>query len=316
MNEFFTVLNTVLPIFATIGLGALIRRLGWLTREADASLSRITINLLFPCLIFESLLGNRALDDWSNLLLAPALGLATLVLGFGAGWIVGRWVGGPIQRRTFAFNSGIYNYSYLPLPITLALFDRATVGVLFVFNLGIEVAIWTIGLAVLTGGRSAKDWRKFFNAPLVAVLLGVALHLLGVAPRVPSTVTTCLRMLGDCAIPVALLLIGAVALDFAGDARAAAGGARTVVAACVLRLAVFPFVFLAFARWLPGSVELKRVLVLQAAMPAAVFPIVMARHYGGDVATALRVVVATSLAGLATIPFWISAGLGGMPWLR
>lgn len=316
MGEFSTVFGAVVPVFAVIGIGAAIRRVGWLTGEADASLSRVTINLLFPCLILESLLGNRALDDWRNLVLAPALGLLTLVLGYGAGWAAGRWAGGPVQRRTFAFNSGTYNYGYIPLPIALALFDRPTVGVLFVHNLGVEIGIWTVGLAVLTGGASTRDWRKFFNAPLVAVLLGVAIHLLGAAPRVPAFAATCLRTLGQCAIPVALLLVGATALDFAGEARAAKGGARTVLAACVLRLGLFPFVFLALARWVPCSVELKRVFVLEAAMPAAVFPIVMARHYGGDVTTALRVVIGTSLAGLATIPFWISTALGWMPWLR
>jgi malate permease and related proteins len=55
--------------------------------------------------------------------------------------------------------------------------------------------------------------------------------------------------------------------------------------------------------------ELQRVLVLQAAMPAAVFSIVMARHYGGDAATALRVVLATSLLGLITIPLWLRFGI-------
>jgi predicted permease len=44
-------------------------------------------------------------------------------------------------------------------------------------------------------------------------------------------------------------------------------------------------------------------------MPAAVFPVVMAKHYGGDPATALRVVLATSLVGLITIPLWIRAGM-------
>jgi hypothetical protein len=51
------------------------------------------------------------------------------------------------------------------------------------------------------------------------------------------------------------------------------------------------------------------VIVLEAAMPAAVFPIVMARHYGGDAATALRVVFSTSLVSLLTIPLWIRFGL-------
>jgi predicted permease len=47
-------------------------------------------------------------------------------------------------------------------------------------------------------------------------------------------------------------------------------------------------------------------------MPAAVFPIILARQYGGDPATAVRVVVVTSLGGLVTIPLWLQAGLS---WL-
>ena len=44
--------------------------------------------------------------------------------------------------------------------------------------------------------------------------------------------------------------------------------------------------FLVLARYLPCPVELKRVILLQAAMPAAVFPIVIGKVYGGDTATA------------------------------
>jgi malate permease and related proteins len=50
------------------------------------------------------------------------------------------------------------------------------------------------------------------------------------------------------------------------------------------------------------------VLVLQSAMPAAVFPIIMARHYGGDPATALRVVIGTTAASFVTIPLVLKLG--------
>jgi predicted permease len=56
-------------------------------------------------------------------------------------------------------------------------------------------------------------------------------------------------------------------------------------------------------------VELKRVLVVQAAMPAAVFPIVLARHYGGQPLVAVQVVLATTALGLLVIPLWLSLGL-------
>ncbi len=97
--------------------------------------------------------------------------------------------------------------------------------------------------------------------------------------------------------------IQAQILDLISDLREKMG------TAVILRMAILPLLFLVFARVLPASTELKRVMVLEAAMPAAVFPIVMARHYGGDAATALRVVISTSVVSLVTIPLWIRFGL-------
>jgi predicted permease len=56
-------------------------------------------------------------------------------------------------------------------------------------------------------------------------------------------------------------------------------------------------------------VELKRVLVIQAAMPSGVFPIVLARHYGGQPLTAVQIVLGTTALGILTIPLWLRVGL-------
>ena len=86
-------------------------------------------------------------------------------------------------------------------------------------------------------------------------------------------------------------------------------GVRLVLTSCILRLGILPVLFLLLAKFLPCSVELKRVIVMQAAMPAAVFPIILAKHYGGSPATALRIVLGTSLAGFVTIPIWLRIGM-------
>jgi predicted permease len=109
-------------------------------------------------------------------------------------------------------------------------------------------------------------------------------------------------------VPLALLLIGAIMADELPQLRTAAGW-RVMSVATLLRLGLFPLLFLAMARWLPITPDLQRVLVLEAAMPAAVFPIVMARHYRGDAATALRIVLSTSLVSLVTMPLWLRLGL-------
>jgi hypothetical protein len=310
MNEFLTILSAVVPVFGIAAVGLLIRRLNWLTEEADQSLLRVNINLLMPCLILDSALGNAALARPGNLLLAPLVGFATVALGLGLAMAL-RPLAGPLDDRagrTFAVSTGMYNYGYVPIPLTLLLFDGDTLGVLFVHNVGVEIALWTLCVMLLTGHRLGRDWRKIVNAPLLAILAALLLNGLHLHDHFPKAVLTGLHWLAACAVPMALILIGAIVADHLHEFHSAHGW-RVIGVAALLRLGVLPVLFLLLARWLPASVELKRVIVLQAAMTSAVFPIVMAKHYGGDPATALRVVIGTSAAGLVTIPLWVRFGM-------
>ena len=118
--------------------------------------------------------------------------------------------------RTFALTVGIYNYGYIPLPLSMLLFDKETTGVLMVHNVGVETALWTIGVSLLTGLGGVKDWRKIVNAPLIAIALALLLNLLGLDSAIPTAVRTGVHWLGQCAIPTALILIGAVRRRFHG----------------------------------------------------------------------------------------------------
>jgi malate permease and related proteins len=324
MNEFLTVLGAVLPVFSIMGAGFLLRRLNWLTTQADESLMRVTINGLLPALIIDSIIQNQALRQPGNVLLAPAVGFVTVVFGMGVAWLCRPILGlrAPGEARTFAYCVGIYNYTYVPLPLAILLFKNRpeTVGVLFVHNVGVEVAFWTFGLLLLSGISVRKGWKKALNAPVLSIVVGLALNYSQGSAWVPGFVRVALHALGQCAFPMALLLIGGVvsdefeefragALGAGGKGKDVAAGWKVMGGACLLRLALLPITFLLLARHLPCSVELKNVMVLEAAMPAAVLPIVVAKHYGGDVNTALRVVLGTSAAGLITIPLWIRFGL-------
>lgn len=309
MNEFFAVLGAVLPVFCIAGAGALMRHLEWLTEEADQSLLRVTVNLLAPCLILHSVLSNAALEKWRNLVFAPLVGFGTVALGIGLGLLAARFLklGENRAQRTFAFSVGIYNYGYVPIPLALLLFDRETAGVLFVHNVGVEFAFWSIGLLLLGHESPTKSWRKLINPPMVAIIVAVLINLAGGRELVPGFLLTTIGLLGQTAIPLGLILIGATMSDQFHHFQKG-NGVRVMTVACLLRLGVLPVLFLLLAKFLPATAELKRVILLQAAMPSAVFAIIMAKHYSGDPATALRVVISTSAVGLLTIPLWLRIG--------
>jgi predicted permease len=316
VNEFFTVLTTVLPVFGIMGIGFGLRRRGWLSANADQSLMRVIINLLVPSLIFDSVLGNAALSRPENLLLPPLAGFGMVSIGIGVARLFAPLAGMQTkpEQRTFAFLAGLQNYAFLTIPLCFSLFGTGTTGVLFVHNVGAEMAMWTVGVAVLTGSGFSGGWKKVLNAPLAALLLALVFNFWGAMFAPPASVVfggklilPAVHWLGQSAIPMALLIIGAIVADHLDEAH---GGkaAQVVSIAALVRLGVMPVLFLLLAKYLPCSIELKRVLVLQGAMPSAVMPIVLTKHYGGDARTALRVALGTSIVGLVTIPLWIRFG--------
>ena len=271
MSEYLPLLAAVAPVFVVIVTGWLIRRIGWLTEEADASLLRVIVNLLYPCLILDTILGNRALEKAGNVFLAPIVGFSTVVLGYAVAYFAAPLFGvkEPRQRRTFAFTTGLYNYGYLALPIAQARFGPETSGVLFIHNLGVEIAIWTVGIMVVSGVAQGGGWRQILNGPVIAILSAAALHFAGARWWMPGVALDAIHRVGATAIPLGLILTGAT---FADHARDLSGGSRvwTTLGACLLRLGILPLFALALARWLPCPIELRHVMIVQAAMPCAV----------------------------------------------
>ncbi len=311
MNTTQLVFSAVLPIFFVIGAGALARRLGWLDTEADRSLMTVVVNLLYPALIFSFILGNDALRQPSNLILPPLVGLTTVIGGFGLAMLVARKfkIGDQKECRTFAFTTGIYNYGYFPVPIIALLFDRETTGVLLVHNLGVEVAMWVLGVGFILSRNDPKSiWKRVFSGPVIAILIAVPMNYFKIDQHLPNSALETINLLGQCAIPLGLLLIGATFMDLAKEMKITSR-LNIPITASVLRLGILPAAFLFIAFTLPLSTELKCVIAVQAAMPCGVFPIVLARHFDGSPEVALKVVLGTTLLSFLTIPLWIAIGI-------
>ena len=311
MPGYWTLLSLVMPVFAVIAAGAGARCLSWLRPEADESLLKLVVNFLYPCLIFDNALGNEALRAPGNLFAAPALGFATMGGGILVAYAVakrtGFGVGGGL--RTFAFSVGIFNYGYMAIPLVEQLFGRESLGVLFVFNVGCEAAIWTVGIVMLAGVSLREGgWRRLLNPPIYALVLAVLLNLANGEAWLPAILRQSIKMVAACAVPLGLLVIGGTLVEYFAAPRALVDRKVTPLA-CALRLGVIPLGMLGLAVALPVPPELKGVLVVQAAMPAGILPIVIAKHYGGQPLVAVQVVLGTTAVGLFVVPLWLHLGM-------
>jgi hypothetical protein len=154
----------------------------------------------------------------------------------------------------------------------------------------------------------------------VAIVAALAINASGLHTLVPQPlgqpVVDAVSLLGGAALPMGLLLVGATLYEqVEGGAWRRGLNPPLMALACLLRLGLIPLLMLGLLWSLPGvgvepSIELQRVAAVQAAMPAAIFPIVLSKHYGGHPATAVNIVLATSALSLLTIPLWLNFALG------
>lgn len=308
-----------MPIYLLVLIGVALRKSGALTPETDAGLFRVIVHCLFPCLILDKMLSNELVREPVVVISGIGVGFGFVVTGFLVAWLAGRLIGleKGSGRRTFTLVAGLQNYGFTAIPLLMTLFvgDR-TLGVLFVHGLGVEFALWGVGIIILTGGASKESIRFLLNGPIVAVVLGLLLVYTGgwiwlepgaeESPLLGQIVRQVMGWLGAAAFPVALLLIGATMIDFA---RAERFSWKIGIGGILVRCVAMPTVMILVASQLPLVVELKQVLLVQAAMPSAVTPVILARQYGGRPGVAVQVILATSVVALVTIPLIVMLGM-------
>jgi predicted permease len=311
------VLAAVLPVYLLILAGALLRRLGVMGKEQNEPVFRLVFNVLYPCLILDKIMGSESVRQPLSVLWGIGIGFGLTALGFAGAWLAAGALGlrKGAGKRTFAVSAGVQNFGYTAIPVVEQLYVGAgATAMLFVHNLGVELAIWSVGVMILSGDRQIP-WRRLVNGPVVSVLLGLLLvgsgadRLLcagdGGVHAIGGPLRTAMGWLGAGAFPVAILITGAVMMDLVGEERPSP---RIVLGGCVVRLVVLPLVLLAAARFLPAPLALKQVLVVQAAMPSAMSPIMLAKIYQGRPGVAVQVVIATTVVSLFTLPLVIVWG--------
>lgn len=302
-----TVILAVLPVYILMAGGAALRKLGILKREHDAGVMQIIFSVLLPCFIIDRTLGAEVLRNIQVLATGAGLGFSLIIIGIGAGYLAGKAIGlSPGHGiRTFALASGCQNYGFTAVPVVEILWGTSAVALLFVHNIGVEMAIWSVGV-MLMSGDTGIPWKRLVNGPIIAVGFSLALVALHIDHLIVGPPRAAISMLGTGAFPLAILMTGATIMDLVGTEKPSW---KIISAACFVRLALMPAVIILCAKFIPMATELRQILLVQAAMPAALVPILLARLYGGRPGVAVQVVIATTLVSVFTLPFIITFGI-------
>ena len=304
------IIAAIIPPIVLLLIGGICRKGGWLRVEADASLSILTIRVLYPCFFFFHLVGNQDSLLPEQLLIVVFAGFICICLGFACAFAVAKFMKIEVSSVTsFVFCTGIFNYGFFAFPIAASIFGNQLIAKIILFNLGVEMAIWTVGVWVLASTQFKLI--RLVNPPIISIILALFIKEIGGQQTVPRFLWEIISLLGNCAIPIGLLLIGGNFADLAKGFKLSKGN-RVEISSILVRLIIVPFLMFCYACKGPipyGMDWLKDILIVQTAMPSGIFAIVIVKSYYGDTITAMRAILASTLFCLLTTPMWLYLGI-------
>lgn len=300
------VIAALAPVFLLILLGWAVRAARLLPAEAIGAVNRFGYFVLYPAFLFTTI-SSASLGSPDALPFLGGVILAFLVVVALTLSLRGFFQNGPAYTSVFQGATRWNGFAILAAagdiwgPLGRPYIALAFGPAVLMLNI--------ISVAVLArwGETRIVSWRAivaqvFGNPLVVACIVGLAALLLGV-PHM-GAFSDALQLLGQAAMPVALICVGAGI-----DLGAARSGHSKVTLATVIKLAVAPFIFYFAVRAVGGGPLAAAIAAGIGSTPTAAASYTLAREMGGDARLMAAIVSVTTLISFVTMPIAISLAL-------
>ncbi len=306
MEQSIVIAKQAIIMFVLIFVGFFLYKKKMMSEETTKQLSKITLTIVNPIIIFNSYQMEFDPQLLTGLLIATALAAAAhiIMIGFSHLAVKKGQQNSEIERFAIIYS----NCGFLGIPLVQATFGSEGVfyltGYITMFNL----FMWTHGVILMRGSNNieekqspAKNLLNILLSPaIIAILLGLVSFFSGI--RLPEIVQTPLDYLGSMNTPLAMLVSGAT-IAKAGLVKAFKRPRVYIVQ--LFKLAIIPAVLaLLFSLLFFIGVDMLivDVVLIAAAAPTASATVMFAYTHDRDAEYASNHFALSTLASMATMP--------------
>lgn len=307
------VINTLLPLFIIMAVGALITRrpgtrlsclpgAGLLDAERISHLSGVVFWVGLPAFIIEKTARASVPGEALVRILTLFFSITLIVAGLAVVWCLYRG----LPRRdwgTLAQGSFRGNLAFVGLPVilfilrdapqertdaVLSLAVMAFAPTMVVYNIISIVALEASRQNVSAAALKRGLWEMAKNPLIISSLVGLILRASGT--QLPEPIDKTLSLLGQMSVPLALLCIGGSLV-----AHPLQGRIPSSLVGALLKVAVAPALAAVALLLFPLDPDARLVLLVFCACPTAMASFVMAERMGGDGALASGIIFCSTL---------------------
>ncbi|HET7096813.1 MAG TPA: AEC family transporter [Casimicrobiaceae bacterium] len=289
---FVRILGIILPVFSVVALG-------WLyaarVKPDFSSMNRVNLSMLLPALIFSAL-SSKEFDLASNLpLIAGAIGV---VLGSGLlAWPFAKLL--HQDPRTWVPPMMFNNCGNMGLPLAYLSFGQPGLSAMVTLFTISNLLHFTLGVHIVK--RDAPIGPIFRSPMVIATFLGFAFAL--AHPPMPEWLMLAIKMVGDAAIPLMLISLGARLAEARFDDLRLG----------ILGGLVCPLTGIAIAGLLALVLDLdstqQGLLFIFGSLPPAVLNFMVAEQYRQEPSKVASIVLIGNMMAVLFVPVGLSLAL-------
>ncbi|RED44825.1 AEC family transporter [Aestuariispira insulae] len=299
--------ESLLPVFALIGLGLVLRRQGIVPENQWDGLNKVCYWLFFPMMLAKTMVGadldNVPLGGMAGAMLTASIIMGILAFALKPVFIRGMGLDG--AAFTSVFQTSVRWNGFIALAIVLKLFDEQGIALVAV-AMAVLVPIINIAcifvLAAYSSNEPPSAGRIALNIIKNPILLGCVGGLLLNRLHIPvwDPVLTLMDLLGRSALGAGLLCIGAGL-----KVRHLVNPSGGIWVSSLIKLGLTPLVVGGAAVFFGLRGDALEVAVLCAAVPTAMNGYVLARQMGGDAELYAASTTLQTLISLISIPLFL-----------
>jgi len=298
-------LNGLVPVFALIIIGLLLRGVAFLDAGFWRGAERLTYYLLFPALLFLKLSTLSVSEDIEILQLAILL-IAFLLTVSIILIILGYMFGIHAAAFTSLYQGGIRFNTYVGLAVVNGMLGDSGLAIAAVV---VGIMIPVVNLLCITVFAFAGDeadkgmasvTKSIVTNPLIlACVLGMLWFKLGWV--LPDLSVSVLELLSAAALPMGLLSVGA-GIHFYGLGNAV----KPLLVSSIVKLFVSPMLAYMLCQIASQGAAVTAVIVILASLPTASSAYILSRELGGDSEIMAAIITGHIMIAMISMPLIIN----------
>lgn len=323
----------VILLLMAVGFAAYKRKL--VSDRSLKDMSALTANIFNPAICFSSMVVNTGGERpgfEGGIFIVGSIVFAACIL---IGWVFSRILSKDRTARAVYHMMFIFsNLGFIGIPVVSSLFGKQYIFYVAIYMFLYNVLFYTLGIHILdgitpgagesasgvdvsatAGGRTAaggsnaaagestkKSWlsrvKPLVNMGTISCLAAIVVFVTGV--KVPQILGSTITYLGEAAVPVSLVIIGANVAQ-QPDLRAIFTDLKSYQF-LLLKMFVLPTLVIFLLKFMPMPEEVRQISMILMAMPVGTMNLIMLTERGVASRECSNGIILTSIASVVTLP--------------